>query len=155
MLPIYRVSARSARHLASTARLLSAASGDYLQNTKIPTYHFQDSLPRLPIPDIKDTAQRYLNSAAPLLTDAELATTKLAMAEFESGIGKKLHDEIVARDKSRYSSFISEPWFDMYLSNRQELPLNINPQLTWFDDPKFPDAASRTAALIVSSARFF
>jgi hypothetical protein len=30
---------------------------DYLQKTKIPTFHFQDSLPRLPIPDIEKTAQ--------------------------------------------------------------------------------------------------
>jgi hypothetical protein len=30
-------------------RDLLAASGDYMQNTKIPTLHFQDSLPRLPI----------------------------------------------------------------------------------------------------------
>mmetsp|Transcript_13485 Transcript_13485/g.33116 ORF Transcript_13485/g.33116 Transcript_13485/m.33116 type:complete len:403 (-) Transcript_13485:13-1221(-) len=155
MIPIFRASARSARHLASSVRLLSSASGDYLQNTKIPTFHFQDSLPRLPIPDLKDTAERYLNSAAPLLTDAEFATTKLAMAEFESGIGKQLHETIVARDKSRYSSFISEPWFDMYLSNRQELPLNINPQLTFKDDEKRKDAASRTASLVVSSAKFF
>mmetsp|Transcript_25946 Transcript_25946/g.65404 ORF Transcript_25946/g.65404 Transcript_25946/m.65404 type:complete len:674 (+) Transcript_25946:87-2108(+) len=155
MLPIYRASARSARHLASSARLLSSASGDYLNNAKIPTFHFQDSLPRLPIPELKDTSERYLNSAAPLLSDAEFATTKKIMAEFESGIGKQLHETIVARDKARYSSFISEPWFDMYLSNRQELPLNTNPQLTFKDDDKRRDAPSRASALVVSSVKFF
>jgi carnitine O-palmitoyltransferase 2 len=46
--------------------------------------------------------------------------------------------------QARYSSFISEPWFDMYLSNRQELPLNINPQLTFKDDPTKTTAVGLT-----------
>jgi hypothetical protein len=33
------------------------------------------------------------------------------------------------------SSFITDAWFDMYLCNRDPLPININPQLTFHDDP--------------------
>lgn len=42
-----------------------------------------------------------------------------------------------------------------HCDDRQELPLNINPQLTFKDDPTKTTAASRTAALIYSSCRFY
>jgi len=49
-------------------RHLSAGS-DYLQSTKIPTFHFQDSLPRLPIPELEKTAKvaPHLKPASPSL----------------------------------------------------------------------------------------
>ena len=79
--------------------------------------------------------QRYIKSATPLVSEAELASTKKAMDEFVKGVGGKLHTDIVEREKKRYSSFITDAWFDMYLTNRDPLPLNINPQLTFHDDP--------------------
>eukprot|EP00960_Hanusia_phi_P027250 746718-Hanusia_phi.AAC.1 len=133
------------------------ASKEYLQSTKIPTFHFQDSLPRLPIPELKDTSNRFLESAKPLVTPQELNVTQKLLNEFVGGKGKQLQEAIVAREKKRYSSFITEPWFDMYLENRSPLPLNINPQLTLLDDPLLDknDQASRAALLTWSSARFF
>lgn len=41
----------------SAPRRQLSAGRDYLQSTKIPTFHFQDSLPRLPIPELEKTAQ--------------------------------------------------------------------------------------------------
>ena len=118
-----------------TFLLAAAHSKDYLHNTKIPTYHFQDSLPRLPIPALEKTAERYIYAATPLISESELKTTKMAMDEFVKGPGAKLHQSIVERDKATYSSFISKPWFDMYLDTRSPLILNINPQITFAPDP--------------------
>jgi len=100
--------------------------------------------------------QRYLKSATPLVSEAELVSTQKAMTEFVTGVGGKLHKEIVEREKKRYSSFITDPWFDMYLSNRDALPLNMNPQLTFHDDPIAAknDQATRAAVLAHSTARF-
>ena len=36
----------------------------------------QSELPRLPVPPLKDTIDRYLKSVKPFLNDAEMATTK-------------------------------------------------------------------------------
>lgn len=55
-----RGTSRAWRHVAaahSAPRRQLSAGGDYLQSTKIPTFHFQDSLPRLPIPELEKTAQ--------------------------------------------------------------------------------------------------
>jgi predicted nucleic acid-binding OB-fold protein len=53
--------------------------------------------------------QRYLKSATPLVSEAELVSTQKAMTEFVTGVGGKLHKEIVEREKKRYSSFITDP----------------------------------------------
>ena len=39
-----------------------------LHKTRIPTYHFQDSLPKLPLPALEDTLMRLLYAAEPLCT---------------------------------------------------------------------------------------
>lgn len=49
---------------------------NYIQETRIPTMHFQDSIPRLPIPVLKDTATRFLYAASPLISEAEMNETK-------------------------------------------------------------------------------
>ena len=151
----------SSRRAAAVRAVASGAhrrfiSTEYLHTTKIPTYHFQDSLPRLPIPALEKTAARYIKSATPLLSMHELASTQKAMDEFVAGAGARLQKEIVERDKTRYSSFITDAWFDMYLCNRDPLPLNINPQLTFHDDPipEKNDQATRAAVLAYSTARF-
>jgi carnitine O-palmitoyltransferase 2 len=54
------------------------------------------------------------------------------------------------------TSFISEPWFTMYLRDRAPLPVNYNPILLMRHDPKpeYNDQLVRTSNIIVSSLRF-
>ena len=61
-------------------RLLS--SKGYLHETNIPTYFFQDSLPKIPIPALEDTIERYLASAKPLLSDKEFEVTSSVARDF-------------------------------------------------------------------------
>ena len=44
--------------------------------------HFQPSLPRLPIPKLPDTCQRYLAAQRPILTDNEYNATQTIVKEF-------------------------------------------------------------------------
>lgn len=150
------VAAKCRQELSKLA-VRQISTGDYVASTKIPTYHFQDSLPRLPLNDLQATADRYLYAATPLISGTELETTKKIMNDFVAGDGKKLHEFIVEREKTRYSSFISEPWFDMYLTTRDPLPLNINPQMTFFNDPieAKNEQVTRAALLAWCSARFY
>ena len=107
---------------------------DVISSSRIPTMHFQDSLPKLPLPSLEDTLSRMLYAATPLVTADELEEMRTLADEFAAGVGKPLHEALVARDKAKYSSFITEPWFDMYLKDRRPLLLNQNPQLTFKDE---------------------
>ena len=55
---------------------------------------FQGSLPKLPVPAVKDTLKRYLRSVRPLLNDQEYADMESLATEFESTIATRLQDLI-------------------------------------------------------------
>ncbi|KAK3908474.1 Carnitine O-palmitoyltransferase 2, mitochondrial [Frankliniella fusca] len=130
---------------------------DYWQRSKVPTMHFQKSLPRLPIPELTKTAERYLNAQKPLLNDVNFKKTEKVVQSFISGDGVQLQKELKDQDsKDKHTSYISEPWFDMYLRDRVPLPINYNPLLVFIDDPKkeFNTQLVRTSNLLISSLRF-
>ena len=62
----------------------------YIQTTRVPTLHFQPSLPRLPIPRLEDTCSRYLDALTPVTTDEQLSGTRSVVAKFlrEGGEGE-------------------------------------------------------------------
>jgi carnitine O-palmitoyltransferase 2 len=108
----------------------------YLQLSGIPTYHFQKSLPRLPIPPLEQTLKKYLDSTGPLLSPSEFDITKSIVEEFSKNEGPNLHAQLLAKDTANnQTSFISEAWFDMYLRGRYPVPINSNPFLMMRDDP--------------------
>ncbi|GBG27714.1 Carnitine O-palmitoyltransferase 2, mitochondrial [Hondaea fermentalgiana] len=148
------------RAVATASRMGVRAMGTlppYLHETKIPTFHFQDSLPKLKVPKLEETLEKYEYFTKPMVSEEEFEQTRKAVAEFKSGAGPSLQEELIALDKKEYSSFYNQMWFDMYLKSRDPLPLNFNPQLTFVDetDPKKMDQAARTANLLGSSLRFY
>lgn len=121
--------------------------------------HFQPSLPRLPIPKLENTCERYLASLKPLLDTANYDKTAAIVKNFQESEGPELQALLQARDKSqKHTSYISEPWFHMYLSDRQPLPINYNPLLimTPHDNIAFNMNIQRLQAtnFVVSSLRF-
>ena len=120
--------------------------------------HFQPSLPRLPIPKLEDTCRRYLNAQKPLLNSEQFKTTQAIVDEFVKGDGLKLHSELVRFDAAnKHTSYISEPWFDMYLRDRKPLPINYNPFLVFSPEDKqqYNGQLIKATNLILSSMRFF
>uniref|UniRef100_A0A4W2HQ25 Carnitine O-palmitoyltransferase 2, mitochondrial n=1 Tax=Bos indicus x Bos taurus TaxID=30522 RepID=A0A4W2HQ25_BOBOX len=88
----------------------------YLQRSIVPTMHYQDSLPRLPIPKLEDTIRRYLSAQKPLLDDSQFRKTEQLCKSFETGIGKELHEQLVTQDKqNKHTSYISGQGFDRHL----------------------------------------
>ncbi|XP_058272652.1 carnitine O-palmitoyltransferase 1, liver isoform-like, partial [Hemibagrus wyckioides] len=61
-----------------------------LSNRKPLLYSYQSSLPHLPVPPIRDTLQRYLESVLPLLNSAEFDHMTQLAADFEQNLGKCL-----------------------------------------------------------------
>lgn len=135
-------------------------SGDdyqYMQRTRIPMLHFQPSLPRLPIPALEKTCERYLAAQQPLLIEEAFRKTKDNVDRFLTTTGPQLQQLLKAKDaKNKHTSYISEPWFDMYLRDRVPLPINYNPLLMMNPDarPAYNDQLVRTTNLVVSSLRF-
>lgn len=119
--------------------------------------HFQPSLPRLPIPDLEKTCVRYLAAQRPLLSDADYETTERLVAEFQKTDGPTLHQLLKANDKkNKHTSYISGPWFDMYLSDRAPLPINYTPVMVMKADPRpqYNELLLRTTNLVLSTLRF-
>ncbi|KAG8460394.1 hypothetical protein KFE25_011885 [Diacronema lutheri] len=157
---MFRLRAPAASGRSAARRWLSGGfppAHGYVQRTSVPTYHFQDSLPRLPIPRLAETIERYLYFARPLVPQAQLDATRELLARFGASEGPALQAELVRRDKATYSSYICAPWFDMYLKDRRPLPLNSNPHLAFVDDDSAERSgqAERGARLIDASVAFY
>lgn len=75
---------RADNYLHQIARRSSSGHDDYqyLQHSNMPTYYFQKSLPRLPIPKAEKTLERYLAAQRPLLTDDEYRLTESYCKKF-------------------------------------------------------------------------
>ncbi|KAJ9588507.1 hypothetical protein L9F63_018119, partial [Diploptera punctata] len=85
------------------------------------TFEHDDSLPRLPVPALQHTLERYLDSVKPFLSDEEMDHTTKLVSEFEQGVGKTLHAKLLKRAKSEKNWL--ERWWEeiVYLSNRMPL----------------------------------
>lgn len=130
----------------------------YLQKTRIPTYHFQNSLLRLPIPKFEDTMKRYAAAVEPVVTNEQFKETKEAIAKFEAKEGPELHQQLVLRDKENsHTSFINEWWFEKYVMDRDPLLITTNPQIRLRDDPVVEKntQSQRASSLIASAVRFY
>jgi carnitine O-acetyltransferase len=68
------------------------------------TFAAQDSLPKLPIPDLEATARRYLQALDPLQTAREHADSERAVTEFLNADGPALQEKLrgYAEGKSSY-----------------------------------------------------
>ena len=62
----------------------------YIQTTRVPTLHFQPSLPRLPIPKLQDSCTRYVDALRPVVSSEQLSRTQAIVADFsrEGGDGE-------------------------------------------------------------------
>ncbi|XP_055363849.1 carnitine O-palmitoyltransferase 2, mitochondrial isoform X2 [Betta splendens] len=112
---------------------------------------------RLPVPKLEDSIRRYLAAQRPLLDDDQFRATEKIAQDFQSGVGKQLHEELVAHDKrNKHTSYISGPWFDMYLSARDSVVLNFNPFMSFNPDPKaeYNDQLVRASNMVCSAVRF-
>ena len=63
---------------------VSAGSEErYIQYSRVPTDHFQPGLPRLPIPMLEQTLDRYLAALRPVCSDEEYQQSQGAVEEFK------------------------------------------------------------------------
>ena len=118
--------------------------------------HFQPGLLRLPIPKLDDTCARYLAALQPVAPSPEAFTrTQELVQDFQrsGGLGQGMKAMVCACSKdcsilnavlqgklilenraNKHTSYISKPWFNMYLSDKKSLVLNYNPFMAFKED---------------------
>ncbi|KAJ3138195.1 hypothetical protein HK100_012876 [Physocladia obscura] len=115
-------------------------------------------VPRLPVPALKDTVARYLQSTRVLLTPDEYSATARAAAEFvsgaddgfdadggKSGLGKILQQRLVQLDAHEPFSWLEALWLrKAYLEWREPSVVNVNWWCQLADNAALFDAGATT-----------
>lgn len=117
-------------------------------------YSFQGSLPRLPVPNVKETIERYLRSVRPLLNDENYAKAVDMAREFENTIAGKLQRYLLI--KSWWASnYVSDWWEEyVYLRNREPLMYGSNYYGSDLIDPTTNIQSARAANMTYLMLRF-
>uniref|UniRef100_A0A7N5KBF0 Carnitine O-palmitoyltransferase 1, muscle isoform n=1 Tax=Ailuropoda melanoleuca TaxID=9646 RepID=A0A7N5KBF0_AILME len=87
-------------------------------------YSFQTSLPKLPVPSVPATVQRYLESVRPLLDDEEYYRMETLAKEFQDKTAPRLQKYLVL--KSWWATNYVSDWWEEYVYLRSRAPLVVN-----------------------------
>ncbi|WP_106402239.1 choline/carnitine O-acyltransferase [Actinocorallia populi] len=93
------------------------------------TFALEDGLPRVPLPTLDHTCERFIEWCSPLLTDEQLAETEAAVADFlrPDGPGRRLHAALEEYDaREDVHSWLDLFWPSRYLGRRDRIALNAN-----------------------------
>jgi carnitine O-acetyltransferase len=119
---------------------------------------FEDSLPRLPVPSLKETAQRYLKSVHPLISPAEYENTEKVVQDFikPGGVGEELQKRLQARrEDPNIRNWIIDWWNETaYLAVRDPVVPYVSYFYSHRDDRKRRDPAKRAAAITTAALDF-
>ncbi|KAH8172653.1 choline/Carnitine o-acyltransferase domain-containing protein [Sarocladium implicatum] len=145
--------------MATARRNQSSLPAGYTEDkSKGPTLRFQDSLPRLPVPTLEETAKRYLKTLHPLLSASEFENSKNAVADFikPGGVGSKLQEKLIARrEDPNTKNWIYDWWNEAaYLAYRDPYPPYSSYFYSHRDDRRRRDPAKRAAAISTAVLEF-
>ncbi|NXQ28940.1 CPT1B palmitoyltransferase, partial [Alaudala cheleensis] len=87
-------------------------------------YSFQSSLPKLPVPPVKATIARYLESVRPLLDDDKYTEMAALAKEFQEKTAPRLQRYL--RLKSWWTTNYVSDWWEEYVYLRGRSPLMVN-----------------------------
>ena len=129
--------------------------GMLVNDPKATTFGFQEVLPPLPVPNLKETCDKYLLSVRPILTEDEFVRTKAAFSKFQrpGGVGERLQGALLERaEKTR--NWLEQWWLDhAYLSERSSL-IYINFFGVDCVEPPPAGQIERTASFIAGALKF-
>jgi carnitine O-acetyltransferase len=117
------------------------------------TFGNEDRLPRVPLPTLAESCERFLAWCAPLLTADELAATEAAVASFRRP-GSSAHTLQAALERYNSTegvhSWLDTFWPSRYLGRRDRIALNANFFFLFngADQPQVARAAGLIAAAV-------
>lgn len=116
------------------------------------TFGNEERLPRVPLPTLDETCERFLEWCGPLLTADERARTESALASFArpGGPGRRLHAALERYEAGEgVDSWLDTFWPYRYLGRRDRIALNAN---FFFLFKESPDGQVERAAGLVAGA---
>jgi carnitine O-acetyltransferase len=119
------------------------------------TFDNEDRMPRVPLPGLDGTCERFIEWCAPLLTADELAETQHAVDSFRrpGGPGETLHAQLARYDAADGThSWLDTFWRTRYLGRRDRIALNAN-FFSLFKDTGQPQV-ERAAGLIAAAVSY-
>ncbi|KAM7204438.1 carnitine acetyl transferase [Naviculisporaceae sp. PSN 640] len=146
--------------MAQTSRRSNSSlpAGYVEDKSKGPMLRFQESLPKLPVPTLEETAARYLKSLKPLLSQSELEASTKAVQEFiaPNGPGRKLQEKLIARrEDPKVKNWMYEWWNEAaYLAYRDPVVPYVSYFYSHRDDRRRRDPAKRAAAITTAALEF-
>ena len=158
MLPTRRV--RKYATLPICQGLTPEESRNYFHKSNLPSYTFQDTIPRLPIPSLENTLKRYTASLKAQqgkhITENDIKNQE-NLIQNETPLLEDLHQKLLDYDNENlHTSYISNAWFEMYLKDRSRLPFNVTPYIGLKQAEKKPhlnEVTLRASNIIISSLR--
>jgi carnitine O-acetyltransferase len=119
---------------------------------------YQSNLPKLPVPDLNETLQKYLNSVRPLVSDEEFKRTMQAAKEFAApgGLGQELQKRLLARaNDPSIVNWMEEWWNDQaYMGYRDPVVVYVSYFFAYKDDKHRKLPAQRAAAITTAALEF-
>ncbi len=120
------------------------------------TFGNEDRLPRVPLPTLDASCDRFLEWCAPLLTAEQLAETEAAVAAFRApdGPGPRLHAALEEHNNGPgVRSWLDRFWARRYLGRRDRIALNANFYYLFREAPEDQGKGQvdRAAGLIASA----
>lgn len=148
--------------MSRSLRFNSTAAGlpeGYVEdNSKGPMLRFQDSLPKLPVPTLEETAAKYLRSVIPITTPDEFARTEAAVKDFikPGGQGQALQKKLEAHAANpNVKNWLYEWWNDAaYLTYRDPVVPYVSYFYSHKDDKLRKNPATRAAAIATAALSF-
>ncbi|MGI5203676.1 choline/carnitine O-acyltransferase [Spirillospora sp. CA-108201] len=116
------------------------------------TFGNEERLPRVPLPALEETCERFLEWCGPLLTPDERARTEAALASFArpDGPGRALQAALERYDASEgVDSWLDTFWPYRYLGRRDRIALNANFFFLFRDSPE--GQVERAAGLVAGA----
>lgn len=116
------------------------------------------NLPRLPVPTLNQTIDKYVKSVTPFLTNDELKKTKHLLQDFnsEGGIGPKLQRLLIQKANIE-ENWLADWWLkNAYLAYREPVVVFSSPGLV-FPFENFENEYQRllyTASLILGAVEY-
>ena len=93
------------------------------------TFSREDELPRLPVPDLPATGDRFLEWVRPILTEQQFADTEQSLRAFVAadGLGPQLHERLLQHDRTPGRATWADDFFHQrYVSRRAPVVINAN-----------------------------
>ncbi|KAI4899580.1 hypothetical protein NFI96_016495, partial [Prochilodus magdalenae] len=87
-------------------------------------YSYQTSLPHLPVPAIRDTLEKFLESVRPLRSPADFERVRQLAADFEKTLGNRLQRYL--KLKALWATNYVSDWWEEYIYLRGRSPIMVN-----------------------------